>query len=235
VTAIDPEEHARRLATESLAADDVTGWFERLYHEAGRGAAVVPWDRGGPHPLLGQWAQGQPAGARGRALVVGAGLGSDAELIAGLGFTTVAFDVSPSAVRSARERFPQSPVDYTVADLLDPPPQWRGAFDLVVEVLTVQSMPRSTRAAATGNVTSFVAPGGRLVVIAAAQVDADVAAGPPWPLTREEIDAFAAGPVRPVSVSLQPNPNDPGSQRWLAQFQRVADHRADGDVDPAAG
>ncbi len=231
MTPIDPDEHARQLAAESLAAEDVTGWFERLYDQAGRGEAVVPWDRGGPHPLLLQWAQGQPAAGPGRALVVGAGLGGDAELVAGLGFTTVAFDVSPSAIRSAKERFPQSPVDYTVADLLDPPPEWRGAFDLVVEALTVQSMPRSARAAATGNVTSFVAPGGRLVVIAAAQVDADVQPGPPWPLTKDEVDAFAAGPVQPVSITMLPNPNDPGTQRWLAEFQRVDDQQRDADIE----
>jgi ketosteroid isomerase-like protein len=231
VSASDPDEHARQLAAESLATDDVTGWFERLYREAGRGEAVVPWDRGGPHPLLVQWAQ-QSAVSAGRALVVGAGPGSDAELISGLGLATVAFDVSPTAIRSARERFPDSTVDYVVADLLDPPAEWLGAFDLVVESLTVQSMPRAARAAATANVASFVAPGGTLLVIAFAAAGADAEVdGPPWPLTKDDVDAFATGAVRPVSIELVPNPTDPGSYRWLAEFRRAGDAEPTPDPD----
>lgn len=102
----DPDEHVRRLAAESLTGDDPTGWFERLYTQASAGQAVVPWDRGAPHALLVDWADGRHG--TGRALVVGCGLGSDAEFVAGLGYDTVAFDVSVSAVRASRERFPGS-------------------------------------------------------------------------------------------------------------------------------
>jgi hypothetical protein len=48
----DPDAYTRELAAASLAEDDPTGWFERLYTEAARGEAVVPWDRGSPHQLL---------------------------------------------------------------------------------------------------------------------------------------------------------------------------------------
>lgn len=214
-----PEEHTRLLAAESLATGDVTGWFERLYSAADRGEAVVPWDRGGAHPLLVEWAEGRRV-SDGRALVVGAGLGGDAELVAGLGYDTTAFDVSATAVRSARERFPLSVVNYSVADLLDPPVGWRGAFGLVVESLTVQSMPRSVRTAATESVSSFVAPGGTLVVIAGELGDGDPASGPPWPLTRAEVEAFGAGGLTPVRIELLPAPQDPTARRWLAEFTR---------------
>src|SRR5688500_6971014 len=91
----DPDEVSRQLAAESLAEDDPTGWFERLYSAADAGAAVVPWDRGAAHPLSVEWAQGRdPVAERARALVVGAGLGFDAEYIAGLGFETTAFHIS---------------------------------------------------------------------------------------------------------------------------------------------
>lgn len=52
----DADHQADRLAAESLAVQDPTGWFECLYAEAEDGAAVVPWDRGAPHPLLVEWA-----------------------------------------------------------------------------------------------------------------------------------------------------------------------------------
>jgi hypothetical protein len=71
----------------------------------------------------------------------------------------------PSA--GARRRFPDSAVDYVVADLLDLPPEWHRAFDLVVEVITVQALPDPPRARAIACVASLVAPGGTLIVISA--------------------------------------------------------------------
>jgi SAM-dependent methyltransferase len=210
----DPDELARRLAAESLAVDDPTGWFERLYSAAGAGDAAVPWDRGAPHPLVAEWVERRdPKGAR--ALVVGAGLGFDAELVAGLGFDTTAFDVSATAVRQARERHPGSRVHYRTADLLDPPPEWHRAFDLVVESLTVQSMPVNVRAAAIRNVAAMVAPGGTLLVVAFAGDEQDEAfEGPPWPLSRADIEAFADG-LEPVAI-------EEDTHRWRAEFRRPA-------------
>jgi 2-polyprenyl-3-methyl-5-hydroxy-6-metoxy-1,4-benzoquinol methylase len=49
---------------------------------------------------------------------VGCGLGADAEYLASLGFDTVGFDISETAIRLARERFPGSAVRYVSADLL---------------------------------------------------------------------------------------------------------------------
>ncbi|MGH3496358.1 MAG: class I SAM-dependent methyltransferase [Nocardioidaceae bacterium] len=216
-----PEAVARRMAAESLAAADPTGWFERLYAAAGAGAAVVPWDRGHPHQLLVQWAKGRtPVGGGRTALVVGCGPGHDAEYVAGLGFDTLAFDVSASAVRAATERFPGSLVEYVVADLFNLPPRWRAAFDLVVESCTVQSLPVTWRAEAVAAVTDLVGPGGMLVVIASAPLSAEPTDGPPWPLTRTEVDSFATGGLRPVRIDDVRDPGEPGVHRWLAEFRR---------------
>ena len=162
-----------RLVAQALSAGDPTGWFEPLYAAAEQGAGAVPWDRGGaPHWLLTAWAGRQALNGRGRrALVVGCGLGADAEYIAGRGFAVLAFDISASAIRGARRRFPGSAVDYQVADLLAPPAEWREAFDLVVESQTVQALPDPPRRDAIGNIGHMVAPGGTLVVIALARAD----------------------------------------------------------------
>ncbi|MEV4640178.1 class I SAM-dependent methyltransferase [Actinoplanes sp. NPDC049548] len=209
-----------RLAAASLAAGDPTGWFERLYAEAGAGTAEVPWDVPEPSRYLAAWARrGGLTGEGRRALVVGCGLGRDAEFLAGLGFAVIAFDISATAVRTARVRHPSSPVDYVVADLLDPPPSWRGGFDLVVESNNVQALPAPERARAIANVGPMVAPSGTLLVIAVAEQGERE--GPPWPLTRAEIDAFA-GPVAaltPVSVEHLRDPDDPLVARWRAEFR----------------
>jgi len=199
---------------------DPTGFFEPLYVAAAAGRSPVPWDRGGPHPLVDEWARDVDGAGR-SALVVGAGLGVDAERLAERGFRVVAFDVSPTGVASARERNPGSAVDYRVANLLDPPPDWTQAFDLVVESLTVQSMPVAFHPPATENVARMVAPGGLLLVVATARDEADGAVdGPPWPLTRAEVEAFATGGLKTVTIETVRAPDVP--PRWRAQFRRPA-------------
>lgn len=214
------EEQADRLAARSLAAGDPTGWFEHLYAAGRHGEVAMPWDRDQPHRMLVQWARDRDlSGARQRALVVGCGLGADGEYLTALGFDTVAFDISETAIRIARSRFPDSPVRYVVADLLDPPSAWREAFDLVVEIYTVQALPDPPRRNAITNITGMVAPGGTLIVLAAAHNDVQPRPqGPPWPLTRAEIDAFADGDLSPAAVENVQDPDDPTVHRWLAEF-----------------
>jgi SAM-dependent methyltransferase len=220
----DPDVTTRRLAQESLAADDPTGWFDRLYTAAADGRAVVPWDRGMAHPMLADWVStAEPDGAGKRALVVGAGTGWDAELIADLGFDTIAFDISPAAVDAAQRAHPGSKAQYEVADLLNPPPAWHRAFDLVVEIFTVQALPIPLQPAATRQVGEQVRAGGSLVVIAAARDDDqpdDEIEGPPWPLTRGGIEAFAVDDLRLIQLERVPSPSDRTSYRWRAEFLR---------------
>jgi SAM-dependent methyltransferase len=199
-----------------------TAWAEPLYREVQAGRARAPWDRGSAHPLLIEWAHEHRVDGSGRrALVVGSGLGVDAELLADLGFDTVAFDISPTAVELTRERYPDSRVEYVTADLLDPPPEWRGAFDFVMESLTVQSMPRSLRREAIAGVAGMVAPGGTLLVIATKLREGESRdEGPPWQLTRDELDSFAQGGLQPVRTEEIPDAQDPSLHRWRAEFRR---------------
>jgi SAM-dependent methyltransferase len=133
----------------------------------------------------------------------------------------VAFDVAETAIWVARQRHPGTPVDFVVADLLRPPAAWSRAFDLVVEIITVQALPEPHRRAAIVNVGRLVAPGGTLVVIAAVADPSGVAvAGPSWPLTREEIDAFASEGLRPVRVEQVSDPRFSGVLRWRAELHR---------------
>ncbi|MFD9738054.1 class I SAM-dependent methyltransferase [Umezawaea sp. NPDC059074] len=202
-----PDEHTRHLAANNPSP---TAWFEELYAEADEGRAIVPWDRD-PMPALTAWARDKDGEGR-TALVVGCGLGRDSELIATRGYRTTAFDIAPTAVATTRRRFPDSPVDYRVADLLSPPPEWHQAFDLVVESLTVQSLPIPLHPRAITAVTDLVAPGGTLLVIAVAR-DETVPDGPPWPLTAAEIQAFAQNGLRAVMVAR-------AEHRWCAEFVR---------------
>jgi SAM-dependent methyltransferase len=197
--------------TRRLAAEHPTGWFEQLYVQAAAGEAVIPWDTGDPHHLLTARARTLDGGGK-RALVVGCGLGRDSEFTATRGYATTAFDIAPTAGATVRDRFPGSPVDYRVADLLSPPAEWHRAFDLVVESLTAQALPPALHGQCTEAIADFVAPGGTLLVIAAAR-DEEIPEGPPWPLTSDEIHAFAGNGLRAVSV-------DRTEGRWCAEFTR---------------
>lgn len=224
----DPEADARRLSAQAYAAGDPTGWFEPLYTRARAGAANIPWDRGSPNAMLVEWATAAGLVGEGRrALVIGCGPGRDSEYVAGLGFRTTAFDISPTAVAVARERHPDSSVTYRVADLLALPAKWRGGFDFVLESHNVQALPDPPRARAIAAVGPLVAPGGTLLVLAFARSDGPAPPGPPWPLVRAEIDAFGTD-LEPVQVDLVPDATDPADGRWRAQFRAGSRRRSSG-------
>ena len=223
----DPDFEQRRLAARArLDAIDDAGksdpyrraWFEAVYESAGSDAAQIPWADLSPHPLLAAWLVNASAPAPGaRALDIGCGLGDNAAAISAKGFRTTAFDLSPRAIRWAQSRFPQ--VDFLAADLFRPPAAWNSAFDLVHECYTLQALPDAPRAEAIATIARFVAPGGALVLIARARNDSGPAAGPPWPLTRDEIMSFATHGLTAEAVEQLADPTD-GKPHWRAVFRR---------------
>jgi SAM-dependent methyltransferase len=221
MTAQDPDADARRRSREALRDGDPTGWFEQLYADAAQGQAIVPWDRRAPHPLLVEWVEQQPTKSGCRTLVVGSGLGDDAAFLAAHGYRVIAFDISKSAIESARRRFPTSPVDFRVADLLNPPAEWRQRFDLVVETYTMQSLPVRLRPTVALHIGRFVAPGGTLVVLAVAGAGDEPVDGPPWPLSRADIESFAVEGLELVSAEEIRDP--PGMHHWRAVLTRPPD------------
>jgi hypothetical protein len=73
-------------------------------------------------------------------------------------------------------------------------------------------------------VARFVGPGGTLLVIATAAPEPDngddggSGDGPPWPLTRAEVDAFAQDGLDPVAIEHLDAV--PPWYRWRAEFHR---------------
>ncbi|HXL91268.1 MAG TPA: class I SAM-dependent methyltransferase [Streptosporangiaceae bacterium] len=215
---------ARQLAAEAAAAGDETGWFETLYREAEAGVSVVPWADGTPNPHLVEWfADAATDNVGKRALVVGCGLGYDAEFLASHGFEVTAFDIAPSAITAAKQANPGSAVEYVTADLLDLPGSWTGMFDLVVEIYTVQPLYGPVRARALAALHKPVAPGGSLLVIARATDEEDPERDPammPWPLTPSELKA-AGGPLQVHRIEQFPDEELPAPRlRWRAEFRR---------------
>ncbi|MFT4097008.1 MAG: class I SAM-dependent methyltransferase [Rhodoblastus sp.] len=155
-----------------------------------------------------------------RALDVGCGLGDNAEALAAAGAKTTAFDLSENAIRWAKRRFPGTAVDYRAADLFDPPADWPGAFDLVHECYTLQALPNRLLPQAGAALASFLKPGGRLLVIARSRPNPAAPDGPPWPLSRGDIEGLVANGLTLESLEELAPPGEPA--HWRALYRRAA-------------
>ena len=183
--------HVQQLATEALEQEQPSAWFEVLYTEAKGDTAKIPWAKLAPHPYLQDWLTNhQPFASGQKAVVIGCGLGDDAEALAHRGFEVTAFDISPTAIAWCQERFPNSTVNYVVADLLAIPPQWHQAFDFVFECRNIQSLPLNVRSSVISSVAFVVAPGGKLLLITRVRDTEAEPDGPPWPLSDSELKQF---------------------------------------------
>ena len=193
----DPDFAARRTAARARldAMDGALGGairdrnilFDEVYRLAEGDAAAVPWAELAPRQLLVEWAGNQPHHT-GSAIDIGCGLGDNADYLHKLGYRVSAFDISQVAIDWARQRFAPATIDFRQADLFDLPAQWQGAFDLVHETYTVQAMTGDQRAHALRAIAGLVAPGGQLLVIARGRDDDVAPSGPPWPISRAELD-----------------------------------------------
>lgn len=203
---------SRRAIGDGTGGEDAGGQgeveFEEIYARAGADLTSIPWASLAPNPALVAWLDRQPAGDGATALVVACGLGDDAEELARRGHAVTAFDVSPTAIELCRKRFPESTVDYVVADLFELPAAWTRSFDVVIEIRTLQSLPPERRRAAAEAIASTIASGGRLLVRTAARAPDEPLTSRPWPLTRRELDAFTTAGL--IELELRDEPPGPG-------------------------
>jgi ubiquinone/menaquinone biosynthesis C-methylase UbiE len=221
MTTSSDRRRARELAAEYAGKGDPTGWFEVLYQEAEEGKSIVPWaDRGANSSLIEFWSRDpQPTNGK-QALAIACGLGDDAEQLAAWGFETTAFDISETAIRTARKRFPKSEVSYCVADLFEPPAEWEGMFDFVFEANTVQALPRGIRAKAIERIARFVKPGGKLLAIVRGRELHEPEGELPWPLTRAELGEFVRAGLTERTFEEYFDTEEPPARRYRVLYAR---------------
>ncbi|MGK7888959.1 MAG: class I SAM-dependent methyltransferase [Leptolyngbyaceae cyanobacterium] len=176
------------LSAEALDSGRPATWFEPLYQQAQGDTNQIPWAKLEPHPYLQEWLVAEAIQGQGRsALVIGCGLGDDAEVLASLGFAVTAFDIAPTAIAWCQQRFPDSSVKYQVADLFALPPEWQQRFDLVVEIRDIQALPLNVRPEVVKAVATTVAVSGTLLIVTRIRDNGTIPDGPPWPLCDEEL------------------------------------------------
>lgn len=177
--------------------------FERIYAQVGDDLDLVPWAALAPHPRLVAWLASS-APRSGRALVIGCGLGDDAEAVGGHGLDVTAFDASTTAIGWCHRRFPESAVAYRVDDLFDLPREWLHRFDVVIEINTVQSIPPGRQVAAIEVIAGTVAAGGQLFSRCLAREPHEPAPSRPWALSRVELASYEASGLREIQFVEAP-------------------------------
>jgi SAM-dependent methyltransferase len=200
---------------------DPTGWCDKVYRDARGDYRAVFWADLAPHPYLLSWLEAHPARDLGlRAVTVGCGVGDDAEALATHGYRVTAFDIAPAAIDLCRTRYPESRVEYLVADLFDPAPDWTRGFDLVFECNTIQILPGEYRLRALNAIANLVAPGGVALVSCRSRSAGEKKNEFPLPLDRAEINGFVRAGLEEESFLAYDDDQEPPVPHFFACYRR---------------
>lgn len=211
----------QKLAQEALQQAEPSAWFDVLYAEAQGDATQIPWAKLSPHPYLQEWlADHQPFTLGQKALIIGCGLGDDAEALAKLGLNVTAFDISPTAITWCQQRFPNSSVNYVIADLFALPEEWHLGFDFVFECRNIQALPLNVRSSAISSVASLVALGGTLLLVNRVRDTEAEPSGPPWPLSDSELQQFECLGLQQVEKTVYQESEPFGVKQVRIEYQR---------------
>ena len=198
-----------------------TKWFETLYSGSNEGGEGVPWANMAPHAIFKSWITKNPNTYKGKtALVIGCGMGDDAIELESQGFNVTAFDVSNSAIKLCKTRFPNSDVKFIQADLIEGIPEWNRKFDFVLEIFTIQALPPKYENTLIKNISDFVSDNGKLIVITEIQQGKrSYENGPPWLLNHEYIESFESCGLKQIFHSNNTE-TELGEETHLTIFQR---------------
>lgn len=148
----------------------------------------TPWEKGAPSPGLLDF-----LGTRrmaGRVLVPGCGLGHDVRAISDADNRVLGVDVAPSAIAAA-EAFPEvAGEEYQTADLFDLPRELESQFDWVWEHTCFCAIDPARRSDYVDGVRFALRDGGHLLAVF--YLDPGDGKGPPFGVTRAELDALFA-------------------------------------------
>ena len=201
--------------------DDPTGWFDSIYTDAQGDHQAVFWADLIPNPYLLNWLKNCDFKHSGRkAIVIGCGVGDDAEALSEAGYEVTAFDISPEAIHLCTNRYPDTTVNYLIADLFDLPPRWTESFDLVYECNTIQVLPGKYRIQARDAMLSLLASQGDIVVSCRSRLKGKQEDDIPLPLDKSEIDDFIRCGIREESFVAYDDSQEPAVPHFFATYKK---------------
>jgi len=172
----------------------------------------------GPPQMKGlEEVNGRPA----QVAVPGAGRGHDARLLARRGYRVTAFDFAEAAVAEARRLAAAEAVELTVEprDVFTLPRDHAGAFDGVWEYTCFCAIDPARRDEYASVLHAILRPGG--VLLACFFPLRDGTDGPPFPVSREEIERVLAGRFTVLEAGPPPRSVERrAGLEWLVRARR---------------
>lgn len=202
--------------------DKPLDWFDYVYEKANGDHTKVFWADLEPSPYLVQWLEKNIIEKENKkACVIGCGVGDDAQALASYGFEVTAFDISPTAIELCKKRYPDSKVDYVVADLFDYPKEWFESFDVVYECNTIQVLPGIYREKARVAMSSLIAKNGYILVSCRSRNEGEKEDAVPLPLTKTEINKFTSDDkLKQISFLAYDDTQIPSVPHFFAIYQK---------------
>lgn len=168
------------------------------------------WDLGGPHPYLTDLlAEAQswrllPQGAR--ILEPGAGRAHNGAALARAGFAVTSFDMVPEAISAARELYADVPgLDLKVANALDLPLAWRGAFAAVFDRAMLCALAEPNRSAYVRSMFDALTPGGLFMSLPFTVVEHEPGgSGPPFAVPMSDLERLLSAGFALVHAEERP-------------------------------
>ena len=199
------------------AHNKASEWFDGLYKENKESQENIPWARQAVNPLLQSYLD-EEVTHKGKALVIGCGLGDDARALEEAGYDVVAIDVSQTALDLAKERFSDSTIIFEEQDIFDMPTKYYAHFDFVFEAFTIQSLPVEFRGKMICAISETVANHGKLLLVAhKREEDFD---GPPWPLEVNEVDLFKSEGFTELSHEIHTEKSKISNTRFRVLYRK---------------
>lgn len=211
----------KEMVREHQARDDPFGWFDSIYSDAEGDHRAVFWADLAPNPYLLEWLEKNPLiWLKKKAIAIGCGVGDDAEAMAACGYEVTAFDIAPTAIALCKNRYPDTKVNYLVADLFDYPEEWTEGFDLVYECNTIQVLPGKYRRESMNAMVSLLSDEGKLLVSCRSRKSGEELDAIPLPLDKEEIDSFMDLSVVEKSFLAYDDDQEPSVPHFFVTYSK---------------
>ncbi|MFK5938722.1 MAG: class I SAM-dependent methyltransferase [Sulfurimonas sp.] len=201
--------------------DDPTGWFNSIYTDAEGDHKNVFWADLETSPYLLSWLEDNKLHTKSKkAIVIGCGVGDDAEALSTHGYKVTAFDIAPEAINLCQKRYPDTTVNYLVADLFNYSKSWAENFDLVYECNTIQVLPHKYRIQARDAMISLLVKNGIILVSCRSRLTGEQEDDIPLPLDKEEMNGFVHCGLKQESFVAYDDTQTPPVPHFFATYKK---------------
>jgi 2-polyprenyl-3-methyl-5-hydroxy-6-metoxy-1,4-benzoquinol methylase len=218
----DPIEY-KKMVKHYQDEDKPLEWFDTVYKIAKGDYKKVFWADLEANPLLIDWLKkNQSKKKKPKAIVVGCGVGDDAEALSESGFEVTAFDIAPTAIELCKKRYPNTKVNYLVANLFEYDNSWFQNFDLVYECNTIQVLPGVYRIKARTAISNLVSKDGYALISCRSREKNKNLNDIPLALDKEEISQFVLSDgLEEISFLSYNDEQIPSVPHFFAVYKRL--------------